>query len=420
MSIFIREAKVLDPQSSHHNKVVNILIKEGKIASIDNKEHRADTVIEAKGQLILPGLFDMKANFCDPGFEHKEDIHSGCQLAAASGFTGVALVPNTDPVVQTKSHIEYTKSKSRDYLTDIYPIAAVTLDAKGEDLTEMIDLHEAGAIAFSDGDQPMWHTDIMLKSLIYLQKFDGLLINQPEDKLLTRFGSMNEGIVSTGLGLKGMPALAEHLMIKRDLDILTYSGGRLHFSNISTKESVKLIKQAKKKGLNVTCDVSIHHLIHTDADLEDYDSNYKINPPLREEKDRKALIKGLKEGIIDVIVSAHSPQDEESKKLEFDLADNGILGLQTMIPTLLSLKGELEPAEWISKLSNQPRDILKLAEVQIEENAVANLTLLDPKAKWDYNKESNLSQSINSPWFGQELEGKITATINGEKEYQAQ
>ncbi|MCV9387558.1 dihydroorotase [Reichenbachiella ulvae] len=417
MSIFIREAKVLDPQSSHHNKVVNILIKEGKIISIDQKEHRADTVIDANGQYVMPGLFDMKANFCDPGFEHKEDIHSGCQLAAASGFTGVALIPNTDPVVQTKSHIEYTKSKSRDYLTDVYPIAAVTLDAKGEDLTEMIDLHEAGAIAFSDGEQPMWHTDIMLKSLIYLQKFDGLLINQPEDKLLTRFGSMNEGIVSTGLGLKGMPALAEHLMIKRDLDILAYSGGRLHFSNISSKESVKLIKQAKKKGLNVTCDVSIHHLIHTDADLEDYDSNYKINPPLREEKDRKALIKGLKEGIIDVIVSAHSPQDEESKKLEYDLAENGILGLQTMIPALLSLSEELEPAEWVSKLTSAPREILKLPKVILEENSTTNLTLMNPQTSWVYDKDSNLSQSVNSPWFGQELTGKITATINGTKEH---
>lgn len=417
MSLFIKEAKVLDPQSPHHNQTVNILIKDGQIASIDNKEHKADTVINAKGQYLLPGLFDMKANFCDPGLEHKEDIHSGCTLAAASGFTGVALVPNTNPVVQTKSHIEYALSKSRGYLTDIYPIAAVTLEAKGEDLTEMIDLHEAGAIAFSDGDQPMWHTDIMLKSLIYLQKFDGLMINLPEDKLLTRFASMNEGVVSTGLGLKGMPALAEHLMIKRDLDILAYSGGKLHFSNISSKESVKLIKQAKKKGMKVTCDVSIHHLIHTDEDLEDYDSNYKINPPLREERDRKALIKGLKEGVIDAIVTAHSPQDEESKKLEFDLADNGILGLQTLVPALLSISSELQPEEWVSKVSSAPRKILKLQEVKIEAGQTANLTLIDPAAKWTYNHSSNLSKSVNSPWFGKELTGKVSLTINGNKQH---
>ncbi|MBU2914419.1 dihydroorotase [Reichenbachiella agariperforans] len=418
MSLFIREVKVLDPQSPHHLKRVNVLIKEGVITSIDNKEHQADTTIEAKGQFLTPGLFDLKANFCDPGFEHREDIYSGCQLAAASGYTGVATLPNTAPVVQAKSHIEYLKSKSRDCLTDIYPMAAVTIDALGEDLTEMIDLHEAGAIAFTDGDQPMWHTDIMLKSLIYLQKFDGLLINLPEDKLLTRFGTMNEGIVSTGLGLKGMPALAEHLMIKRDLDILAYSGGRLHFSNISSAESVKLIKKAKKNGLKITCDVSIHHLLHTDQAIVGYDANYKINPPLRENRDRKALLKGLKDGTIDAIVSAHSPQDEESKKLEFDRAEDGILGLQTMIPSLLSLDEELDPSEWIDKITSRPRAILKLAPVTIAESEKANVTLIDPKKKWKYDQKSNLSKSVNSPYYGKELTGQVSATLNGEKIYQ--
>ncbi|UXX79649.1 dihydroorotase [Reichenbachiella carrageenanivorans] len=415
MNIFLRDAKILDPHSPHHNKVVNIHIKDGLIVAIDKNEHPADTIIEAKGMLISTGWFDMKAHFNDPGTEHKEDLSSGAAAAAFGGFTGVAIMPNTEPVIQTKGSVEYVRSKSNTFLTDIYPMAAVTLDTKGEDLTEMLDLHEAGAIAFTDGDKPIWHTDMMLKSLIYLQKIDGLLINQPEDQLLTRFGSMNEGAVSTVLGLKGMPTLAEHLMIKRDLDLLKYAGGKIHFSNISTKESVSLIKKAKKKGLQVSCDVSIHHLMHIDEDLMGYDSNYKINPPLRTDKDRRALIKGLKEDVIDAIVSAHTPQDEESKKLEFDRAEFGIAGLQTMLPTLLQLGKELDPSTWIEKLTTSPRMILKLPTSTVAKNQVANLTLFDPKAKWTLNDQSNQSKSRNSPYFNQSLTGKVKAIFNNLK-----
>jgi len=413
MNILLREAKILDPHSPHHNKVVNIHITEGKIAGIDKKEHRADTIIEAKGQILSPGWFDMRAHFNDPGNEHKEDLASGASAAAYGGFTGVAILPNTTPVVQTKGNVEYVLSKSKAYLTDIFPMAAVTLDTKGEDLTEMLDLHAAGAIAFTDGDIPIWHTDMMLKSLIYLQKIDGLLINQPEDQLLTRFGTMNEGTVSTVLGLKGMPTLAEHLMIKRDLDLLKYAGGKIHFSNISSKESVSLIKKTKNEGYQVTCDVSIHHLIHTDEDLMSYDSNYKINPPLRTDQDRKALIKGLQEGVIDAIVSSHGPQDEENKKLEFDLAGFGISGLQTMLPSLLKLGKELEPDIWIDKVTSNPRRILKLNSAVIEEKQTANLTLFDPKTKWILDDKTNQSKSRNSPFFKQELTGKVRAIFNG-------
>jgi dihydroorotase len=412
MNILLREVKILDPASSHHNKVVNVLIKNGAIHSIDKNEHKADETIEGKGMLLSPGWFDMKAHFNDPGLEHKEDIESGCLTAASGGFTGVALLPNNQPVTQTKGNVSYIKSKSQAYLTDLYPYAAVTIDTKGEDLTEMLDLHAAGAIAFTDGEKPIWHTDIMLKSLIYLQKIDGLLINQAEDQLLTRFGSMNEGVTSTILGLKGMPALAEQLMIKRDLDLLEYAGGKIHFGNISSKESVNLIKKAKKKGMNVTCDVSIHHLMHTEESVLTYDANYKINPPLRTEEDRKALVKGLIDDTIDAIVSAHSPHDEESKKLEFDKADFGISGLQTLLPSLLSLRDEIEPKQWIGKLTSAPRQILKLDASQIEEKQIANLTLFNPKSKWILNDSTNHSKSRNSPYFNKELKGKVTAVFN--------
>lgn len=417
MSLLIKEVKILDPQSSINNKIFNVFIKDGIIKSIDKIEHRADQVIDGKGKWLIPGVFDMKANFTDPGLEYKEDIESGCNLAAQSGVTGIALSPNTAPIIQTKSQIKYIKAKSEHELTDLYPIVAVTVDTNGEDLTEMNDLYVSGAIAFSDGDKSLWHTDILVKSLIYVQKFDGLIINLPEDTMMTRFGTMNEGIVSTGLGLRGKPALAEHLMIKRDLDLLAYAGGKIHFSNISSSESVKLIKKAKAEGLNVTCDVSIHHLIHTDQDISTYDANYKINPPLREEKDRKELIKGIKKGVIDAIVSAHNPQDEESKKLEFDRAEDGIIGLQTLLPSLISLKDELNPEDWIDKISVNPRNILKLAPAKIEEKQTANLTLIDPKAKWKYDKTSNLSKSLNSPLLDQELTGRVLATVNGTKQF---
>ena len=415
MNVFIRDVKILDPQSTHHHKIVNVHIVNGEIKSIDKEEHHADTIIDGQGQLLSRGWFDLQANFNDPGLEHKEDIESGCASAAHGGYTGVATLPNTHPVIQTKSHIEYIKSKSASHITDLYPIAAVTIDTKGEDLTEMLDLNHAGAIAFSDGEHTMWHTDMMLKSLIYLQKIDGLLINQPADQLLNRFGTMNEGVPSTVLRLKGMPALAEHLMIKRDLDLLKYAGGKMHFSNISSKESVRLIKKAKEKGLNVTCDVSIHHLLHTEDDLYSYDSNFKISPPLRNEKDRKALIKGVKNGVIDVIVSAHTPHDEECKKLEFDRADFGLTGLQTMLPGLLSLAGTLTPEEWIEKITTNPRTILKLENSSIEENQVANLTLIDPNKNWMLDDSTNQSKSRNAPLFGTQLTGKVAAVFNQSK-----
>ena len=415
MKILLKGVKILDPSSPYHNQNRHIIIQNGVIATIGENEASADQIIEGDSLVLSPGWFDMRVNFNDPGLEHKEDIISGCRLAAGSGFTGVATLPNTLPVVQTKSHVEYIRSRSQSYLTDIWPMAAVTIDTSGEDLTEMLDLHYAGAIAFTDGEQPIWHTDILLKSLIYLQKINGLLINLPEDRMLTRYCSMHEGIASTHLGLRGMPALAEHLCIKRDLDLLQYAGGKIHFANISSKESVKLIKKAKALGLNVTCDVSIHHLLHTDESVMGYDSNYKINPPLRESRDKKALLDGLIDGTIDTIVSSHTPQDEEGKKLEFDKAEFGISGLQTFLPGLIALGSKLPQDLWIDKITTNPRRILGLDSLSIVEGAIANLTLFDPNAKWVLNDSTNLSKSRNTPFWNKELQGKVVATFNGRK-----
>ena len=299
-------------------------------------------------------------------------------------------------------------------------MAAITMDTQGESITEMIDLHEAGAIAFTDGENTSWHTDVLLKALIYVQKFKGLIINRPEDKMLTRFGDMHEGVTSTMLGLKGMPSLAEELAIKRDLDILEYTGGKIHFSCISTSGSVNLIKEAKKKGLQVTCDVNVHHLIFDDTMLTDFDTNYKSNPPFRNKKDQKALINGIKDGIIDAIVSGHQPQDAENKNLEFDQAAFGLIGLQTFIPAFFMIQEQLEMVDVIKLISHNPRKILGLEPVSIVENATANMTLIDPKEEWIFDDKTNKSKSRNSPFFEKSLKGKVKAVFNGKKQYMDQ
>lgn len=417
MEILLKGVNIVDPKSTHHNSIRNVLLKNGKIEKITSKKITSKKEYDAKGLMLSPGWVDMRANFNDPGHEHKEDLASGCEAAMRGGFTGVAVLPNTNPVVQSKSQIEYIKTRTTHCLTDIYPIGAVSHDTKGEEITEMLDMNDAGAIAFSDGEKPIWHSDLLIKSLQYLQKIDGLLINKPEDKLLTAHGDMNEGPTSTMLGLYGMPNLSEVLMIKRDLDLLGYAGGKIHFSNISTKESVSLIKEAKRKGSKVTCDVSVHHLIYEDTQLSGFDTNLKCNPPFRSKSDRKALIKGINDGTIDAIVSSHTPQDEESKKLEFDRAEFGLLGLQTLWPLINSLGAEINSETLVDKIAHGPRRILRLSEMIVSEGSEADLTLFSPSEKWLYDEKSNASKSKNSPLFGRELSGKVKAVFNGEKSY---
>ena len=353
----------------------------------------------------------MRAQFNDPGLEHKEDLETGTKAAAAGGFTDVMILPNVDPVVVGKNAIGYYQKWNRNSPVTIHPTAAISLGTKGEELTEMIDLHTAGAVAFTDGINPIWHTDILLKSLQYVQKFNGLVINRPEDKMLTAFGNMNEGEVSTTLGMKGMPALAEEVMIKRDLQLLEYAGGKIHFSMISSAGSVALIKEAKKKGLNVTADVGAHHLIFNETALSDFDTNYKVNPPFRTEKDRKALVKAVRDGIIDVVVSDHQPHDEECKKLEFDLADFGIIGLQTYYSILLKAFGD-DTDDLLEKSNQRATEILNLRPKAIAEGEEASLTIYSPESEWSFDSETNNSKSDNSPFFGKELTGKVLGIVN--------
>ncbi len=416
MSILIKSARITDSRSKNHLQTKNIFIDAaGIIQKIGNETPKADVVIEGENLHVSIGWMDMRANFADPGLEQKEDLNSGRKAAAAGGFTEVALIPNTEPAIQSKNDVSYITSGNASQLVQLHPVGAITRDCKGEDLTEMIDMHQAGAVAFSDGDKPVWNTDILLKTLLYLQKFDGLLINRPEDKYLTAFGAVHEGLQSTLLGLKGMPAISEEIMIRRDLKLLDYAGGRLHFANISSAEAVKMLKKAKDKEKNITCDVAIANLLYDDSFLEGYDTNFKVNPPLREKGDVKALIKGAKEGLVDVIVSAHSPQDEECKKLEFDLADFGMSTIQTFLPMLLQVFGEEGLPEVMNTFTINPRKILGLPIPEIKTGVVANLTVFDPSAEWKYDDKTNYSRAKNSPLYGTVVKGKAVAVINNGK-----
>ncbi|MBX2896498.1 MAG: dihydroorotase [Cyclobacteriaceae bacterium] len=416
MKILIQSARIVSKGSPFHLKTRNVLLNNGRIAEIGDKNYTADKVIDAEGMILSPGWVDIGVSVGDPGHEQREDLQSLAKAAAAGGFTEVAVLPNTQPAVQTKNEISYLTANNDNRLVQIHALAAVTKNCKGEELTEMIDLHHAGAVAFTDGLKPVWHTDIFLKSLQYLQKFEGLLIDHPEDNWLNLFGQMHEGAQSTMLGLKGMPRIAEEVAISKNLELLTYAGGRLHLSKLSTAKSIELVRTAKKKGLQLTCDVAAYQPLLSDTLLVDFDTNYKVNPPLREKTDQDALLKGLKDGTIDVLVSNHTPHDDESKFLEFDQSEFGLINLQTFASQLASLAEEVELADLIEKVTDAPRRLLKLQPVVIDIDTRANLTLFDPNCEWTFSSDLNFSKSKNSPWLRQKLKGRAVAVFNNSKQ----
>ncbi len=414
MKILIQGATILDTGSSFHQKTKNVLINNGVVAEIGDKNYTADRTLKAEGQFLTVGWFDLGTMTGDPGLEHKEDHRSARSAAAAGGFTELAVLPNTVPSIQTKNEISYIRRDNLTELVQLHALASVTKHNKGEELTEMIDLHEAGAVGFTDGLKPIWHTDIFLKSLQYLQKFNGILIDHPDDIWLNMFGQMHEGVNSTMLGLKGLPRIAEDIVVSKNLDLLGYAGGRLHFARISSGKAVDLIRAAKKK-LNVTCDITAYQVLFDDSYLNSFDTNYKVSPPLREKVDNDALLKALKDGTIDILCSGHLPQDEESKNIEFDLADFGIINLQTFAANLTALSKNVDWDILIDKVTKGPRALLGLEIPVIETGMNANLTLVNPAMSWKLDEKTNLSRSKNSPWFGAGLKGKATAVFNNGK-----
>jgi len=415
MNILLKSAEIIDSNSDFNNQKKNILLEDGIIKRITDKDIKADKVIESPNLKVSTGWFDMRTLVGDPGFEHKEDIASICAAAAAGGFTEIACLPNTKPVIQHKDMVHYIKNSSANHLVQIYPIAAVTKEAKGEDLTDMIDLHHAGAVAFSDGLKSINNSDILLKTLQYLQTFNGLLINHAEDHYVSLHGQMNEGRTSTVLGFKGIPKLAEELIVARDLKILEYTGGKIHFPHISSSYSLELIREAKSRGLNVTCDVAAYSLALADTELESFNTNLKVNPPLRSKDDIGLFWKAITDDTIDAIVSDHIPQDDESKNSEFDLAEFGMTGLETLFGVVNCYNKRIGLNKIIYKITTSPREILGLPVPVIEEGAVANLTAFDTEVEWVYGEKAIKSKSKNSPFMGQKLRGKAIAVFNKNK-----
>jgi dihydroorotase len=411
MKILLQGALILDPGSSFHQKTKNVLINNGKVGEIGDKNYTAEQTINAKGMILSTGWFDLGTSIPDPGLEHKEDLQSGAAAAQAGGFTELAVLPNTSPCIQSKNEISYITQGNDSRLVKFHALASVTRNNKGEELTEMIDLHTAGAVGFTDGLKPIWHTDILLKALQYLQKFNGLLIDHPEDIWLNLFGQMHEGVNSTMLGLKGMPRIAEEIVIGRNLELLGYAGGRLHFSRLSSTKSIDLIRSAKKR-FKISCDITAYQAVIDDSALRSFDTNYKVNPPLREKQDIDSMLKGLKDGTIDVISSGHVPQDAESKNIEFDVSEFGIINLQTFGAALTTLSKQIDWEILIPKVTSNPRLLLELPLPIIEAGEEANLTLFDPNTTWRLDEKSNLSKSRNSPWFGKEIVGKAKAVFN--------
>jgi dihydroorotase len=417
MNVLIKQAKIICPQSSFHNKTVDILIENGTITEI-NKEIKAKDVktIEEKGLMLSIGWLDMQANFCDPGYEHKEDLESGLKAAAAGGFTAVCVVSGTNPPLHNKAQIEYVINRAKNNLVDVYPIGTLSQNQEGKDLSEMYDMKLAGAVAYSDYKTPVKDAGLVLRALQYADNINSFIITHCDDKSISHGGQMNEGETSTSLGLKGSPALAEEIMLQRNISVLEYAGGKLHIPTISTKGSVELIKKAKANGLQITCGVAAHNLLLDDSVLADFDTNYKVNPPLRNKKDVEAVRKGLENGIIDVVVSDHRPQDIECKDLEFDLADNGIIALQTaFLAANTALKGESE--NLIAALTEHPYKILGLELPKIQEGEKANLTLFTTHGETSLTEKDVLSKSKNTPFTGKTLQGRVIGTVNNNKGY---
>ena len=410
----IKNATIIDPNSPMNGDTVDLLIEAGTITKISKHlAHPTAKVIEGTDLQVSPGWLDIGAQIGEPGFEHREDLQSVTAAAATGGFTALACFPNTNPTIHSKSEVSFLKNNAT--LVDFHPIGALSRDCAGENLAEVYDMAASGAIAFSDGAKSIASAGLMKRGLEYLKGINGLVINHPNDASLSKGGQIHEGEISTMLGMKGIPALAEILMLKRDLDLLAYTNSRLHVHNISTADAIKLIKVAKKQGLKVTASVSVMHLIYNHTAVENFDPQYKLMPPLREVSDTKALIKGIKDGVIDVINSNHTPLEIEAKKLEFSYADAGIIGLETLYPLLNTHLGkQLDTPTIVNLLAIQPRTVLNLPIPKIAIGEKANLTFFQPTKEWTFEQKDIQSKSKNTPFIGQQFKGKVLGTINGE------
>lgn len=410
MNLILRKATIIDPKSPFHNQTVDVKITNGIIEKIgvslpENETHQE---YQLEGLHISQGWFDTSVSLGEPGFEDRETIANGLEVAAKSGFTGIALQPNSYPVIDNQSQIHFVKQKANGFATELFPIGALTKGSEGKDLGELFDMKNAGAVAFGDYGKNLSNANQLKIGLQYVQDFDGLVIAFCQDENIKGNGVANEGIVSTRLGLKGIPNLAEELMVARNLFLLEYTGGKMHIPTISTAKSVALIKEAKAKGLQVTCSVSVHHLVMTDEKLEGFDTRYKVSPPLRNEEDRKALIGAVLDNTIDCITSDHNPIDIEHKKMEYDMAKNGTIGLESAFGALFTIL----PLEIMIKKLTSGKTIFSIENQEITEGNKANISLFTTADNWTFSKENILSKSKNAAFLGQPMKGKAIGIYN--------
>ena len=415
MSVLIKQATIVCKASPLNGQCKDLLIQNGIITAIaDSINQPADRVIEEPGLHISIGWMDSFAHFCDPGYEYRETIESGALAAATGGFTDILILPNTNPVISSKSQVEYIIQKASASGVKVYPIGAITKNAAGKELSEMYDMANSGAIAFSDGLNSIQDGSLLLKALQYVKTIDGTVIQLPDDKTIGSNGLMNEGIISTQLGLPGKPAMAEEIMIARDIELANYAASKLHFTGISSTKSIALIKAAKEAGVNISCSVTPYHLFFSDDDLQQYDTNLKVNPPIRTKLDRQNLIQGLLDGTIDFIASHHLPQNYDAKVCEFEYAKNGMIGLESLFGTVWSVVNEQwSIAELVERLSVAPRKTFGLPIPEIKEGTTATLTLFNPATDYIFGENNIQSNCNNSAFIGKQLKGKVIGIING-------
>ena len=417
MNILLKQFIIADPHSIYNNTVKDVFITNGIVEVIgDTLTNNAETTIEGNGNTYLsPGFVDVFSQFSDPGFEHKETLQSGAASAAAGGFTEVLVVPNTNPSINNKSSVEYIVQKSKNLPVTVRPLGAITKNCDGKELAEMYDMYSSGAVAFTDGLQPLQSSQIMMKALQYVKLFNGVVVQMPVDNNFASGGQMHEGVISTQLGLPGIPAIAEELLITRDIGLLKYTNSKLHITGVSTVKGIELIKKAKENGLHITCSVTPFHLYFCDEDLQDYDTNLKVNPPLRGKEDREALRNAVLDGTVDSIASHHNPQHWDDKVCEFEYAKFGMISLQTSFAVVHSIFPQLDTKRLVQLFSLNARSIFNLPVCKVKEGEAAEFTLFTKEEVTVLTNDNLQSKSANTPFLNVPLPGKIKGIISKEK-----
>ncbi len=419
MDFFLKNIKIIDQNSLYNEQRVDIWVQSGivRAVGIGLSVPAEVEIFDYPKACVSVGFIDVGAQANDPGKEHREDLESLCEAAQAGGFTTVAVQPNTLPTVHSKTEVAYILNKTASMPVEMLPIGAVSENAAGKDLTELYDMHHAGAVAFSDGNKPIQDGGLLLRALQYVTMFDGLVMNHPHDQSVANGGQMHEGVMSTTLGLRGIPSLAEELMLQRDLRLLEYSGARLHVSNVSTADAVAQIRAAKAHGLRVSCSVAVANLVLDDEALAGFDSNLKLMPPLRSTADRRALYMGLQDGTIDFISSNHTPLEDERKNLEFPYAGFGMIGLETAFAlSRTHLKDVLSLGQLVEKWTVNARKILGLPVPSIAVGQRANLTVFYADEAWVFEEKHIRSKSKNTPFVGEQLIGRVVRTFLSKKQ----